>query len=670
AEVTNDEHPGKVVLYDGGQFWLFPAEDDPFPIARFTIWVRNRAGAAIKQFCWPGGADHFDVSLPNPAKDVAPAADLIQNARVSNVTYTKQDNGQYQFTFQIEFDAADDTNFWAVESSVQIVTADGTPCPEEPNLAQERFGITPDFAGHAGGHRSVPIGPWWVPPAEWTGRTHRLRLYVRNRNGVRTVQKWPDGKTYFDLTPEVKYWIGGNYPNIPAPNVVQFDIGTQNPDGTFVRAPHWDVLNEKMIFDWAAFLPEDIGNLGYIKIWFQRNGVWIDSPMVYEGIAPGALIRDSFTLTGDQIPQPGEQITFICSSANKLGIVNQNPPGTPTGPSVTVTITAPDRGITASHVDPDALGPGIGIIAGQIGAKIGAGLTADANGYMAINPGSSIDVSAGKVVVRQGSLHNGFFAPGTIGADLTKFAADKRPVGVYFGFPSVLDPTVPDVIFNTYDVKIYRKVGYNWDAGVAPGDIIAGTISSSVTLAGTVYSNKIVEQGGGMFGVRLHLNLNNVTVSIANLWDASYGQYAGALVQLDGGNNRTLISYAGIGIINANGQRSAELSGAGEGYLAMGSGFTIQAFGDTGTMNARVLNARDASSNVKATLDGPNGVVNAQNGYRVGGIQIVDAFRNLSNVTLPAHSHASDAWFTGHAHDNRYYTKAEIDAMLAALGVP
>ncbi|HOQ88337.1 MAG TPA: hypothetical protein PLQ89_21750, partial [Phycisphaerae bacterium] len=516
--------PGKHVTLAADVDWLYPAPGTRYRIPRYSITVHNRAGDKVKQFCWPGGADHFDVSLP--AKDVAPAADLIQNARVSHVTYTKQDNGQYQFSFQIEFDAADDTNFWAVESSVQLVTADGMPCPEEPNLAQERFGITPDFAGHAGGHRSVPIGPWWVPPAEWTGRTHRLRLYAKNRNGVRTVQKWPNGKTYFDLTPEVKYWIGGNYPNIPAPNVVQFDIGTQNPDGTFVRAPHWDVLNEKMIFDWAAFLPEDVSNLGYVKIWFQRNGVWIESPMVYEGIAPGALIRDSFTLTGDQIPQPGEQITFICSSANKLGIVNQNPPGTPTGPSVTVTITAPNKGIGADNLNPGLIGGGLGMGSGKVFVKPGNGLLIDWSGAVVpnIQTGGGIGLNDwGQFYVPLGAISSANLASGTLG-DLSKYTADKRPIVVSYGTPALPHPDFPvgSVVMNMYDGKLYRNEFGQWTKDADPADLIAGTLAAGVVYSGRIAASQIdagtitVGSGGlhfsGEGGIWI-MNGGNVVVS-------------------------------------------------------------------------------------------------------------------------------------------------------------
>jgi hypothetical protein len=297
-----------------------------------------------------------------------PANNLCYNIAISNVTYQKLDSGQYQYSFQIDYDTKVDPNFWLSEGSVQGVTVAGVPCPEDPSFAQERFGIIQNYGTEQPGqHRTVSVGSWWVPPAEWTGRTARLRIYVQNRNGVRTAQLWPDGKDYHDLTPDVKYWLGGNYPNIPAPDVVQFDAGTQRADGTFVRAPHWDTLNEKMIFDWAAYLPHDISNLGFVQPFFRINGGDWQEGLIYNGkLYEDGLLRDAIAITGDACPKQGDVVTIVLNSANKLGIHNQSSPGVPSGPSVAITVGAPDKGITVPNLNSGLLGAPLAVVQNQI----------------------------------------------------------------------------------------------------------------------------------------------------------------------------------------------------------------------------------------------------------------------------------------------------------------
>jgi hypothetical protein len=71
-----------------------------------------------------------------------------------------------------------------------------------------------------------------------------------------------------------------------------------------------------------------------------------------------------------------------------------------------------------------------------------------------------------------------------------------------------------------------------------------------------------------MQSAKLTLNLNGVTTSIANIWDASYGAYAGLVVQSNTYPSRTLISYAGLAVLNSGGNRAAEFSAPSDtGYI-------------------------------------------------------------------------------------------------------
>lgn len=219
AEVMNDEHPGKVVLHDGGQFWLFPAEDDPFPIARFTIWVRNRAGAAIKQLCWPGGADHFDVLLSDPAT-----------------------------------------------------------APQD---------------------------------------------------------------------------------------VEDFTVGTKKPDGSYDPVPSWDLLNEKLVFDWGCFLPADVSNLGAVGLFFKRpGGEWTPTFHDVSWIKPqpGVPYEDSFAVAGQDVPRQPEPWTFVACVADRRGAWKLNQDGTPAGPQITINTIAPNKGIEAGNINPAALDTPLAIL--------------------------------------------------------------------------------------------------------------------------------------------------------------------------------------------------------------------------------------------------------------------------------------------------------------------
>jgi hypothetical protein len=69
------------------------------------------------------------------------------------------------------------------------------------------------------------------------------------------------------------------------------------------------------------------------------------------------------------------------------------------------------------------------------------------------------------------------------------------------------------------------------------------------------------------------------------------------LVQLNGSNARTLISYAGLAVINGSGFRSAEFS---DSYMCIRDGLgniTIDGFGMSGLFQAKALAARNSPWN-------------------------------------------------------------------------
>jgi hypothetical protein len=194
-------------------------------------------------------------------------------------------------------------------------------------------------------------------------------------------------------------------------------------------------------------------------------------------------------------------------------------------------------------------------------------------GKYALKKGGDLDVDgSGNPILRLGVVQEENLFPGTLGADFSKWAGTKRPVGIYNSLPLYGDATAPDVIYNIGDGLLYRRSGGVWEKGTRAQDILAGTVASTVTITGTIYANRLIENGGGIDGCRLKLNLNGVIAEVANIWDDYYGGYAGIRVMKLNAELgipspwRTVISYNGIGIINEVGRRMTELSA---GYLVL-----------------------------------------------------------------------------------------------------
>lgn len=502
--------------------------------------------------------------------------------------------------------------------TVQVINAAGDPRPDGYG-AERVISETPHIPGQPTTVNAV--SGWPIPDASDPYRIHRFRLYCINIVGIATLQTtaWSGGTAdHFDVDPTT-IAEGGHDSRYTKPSSLGSGL-TKDPNTGQVRRAS----------DNTANLLDDPGfEFGGGK-WTQSGTISFVTSPVQTGTRSAKLQGAYTTLIQNISCRPGEtyyteEYLAADTGTNGLGRIYLqpldaalawvgtgvyadagSPPAAGTWVKISKSITIP-AGASYLSIWVWVLGNSTGawycdnVYASKVTTgdeiALGGGLTKTPDGYVAINPGSSIDIDGtGKAVVKLGSLTNVFLAPGALG-DLSKYTADKQPFGIYSGLPSASDPTVPDLIFVTAPPgRVYRKYAGSWDAGVQPGDIIAGTVASGVTITGTCYANKLVENGGGITGCRLQLNLNGVTASIANTYDASYGGYAGVLVQANGSNARALMSYAGVAVINSGGYRTAELS---SGYFTLGNAsgnVTIQAVGADGLIYCKELVADGAES--------------------------------------------------------------------------
>ena len=261
------------------------------------------------------------------------------------------------------------------------------------------------------------------------------------------------------------------------------------------------------------------------------------------------------------------------------------------------------------------LNPGSGIAidgAGKAYVPIGAGL-ATSGGAIIVNPGIGLGINTdGTVYIPQGAISSGNLAPGSLGSDLSKFAAAARPVIISLGLPGLPDSRYPvgTLLFNTADGKNYRNVSNAWTRGTDPQDILAGTIAAGVYYGGQISVNQIgsgtlpvgvayigvvncSQLNAGTIAARismtsadLTLNLNGITTTISN---QNIGGFLSGVV-VSSNATPSLAGYVGSGFVGAravNGLGGATLSAtSGSGYLGM-----VDFFGGTRI----ILNAGDGS---------------------------------------------------------------------------
>jgi hypothetical protein len=156
------------------------------------------------------------------------------------------------------------------------------------------------------------------------------------------------------------------------------------------------------------------------------------------------------------------------------------------------------------HFNP---GDGLGTdLDGYAIVKTGNGLGFDINGTVVPNFGATVGLDPnGKIVVPSGSL------------GLLNFGGAYQPYGFYYGLPSPWDTTVPKLIVNTVDWKVYRNASGVWKKEVDPADLIGGTITALVSLISPTIA------GGSITGATMALSKENVTVTIDPTYDANSG---------------------------------------------------------------------------------------------------------------------------------------------------
>ncbi|GAC1700178.1 MAG: hypothetical protein NVS9B4_01090 [Candidatus Acidiferrum sp.] len=147
----------------------------------------------------------------------------------------------------------------------------------------------------------------------------------------------------------------GATPTGGAPDVIGFNAGILNPDGTFTAAMRWDDLKTKMLFDWGAVLPASTANWSAVQIFIKLpDGSYVDTGNIAR--APdfsknfGAFVHyGGVAIEGAAIPAAPQSWTIIACSYNLANKPNLDVGGNPTGPTITL-MTQP--GTTAALAAP------------------------------------------------------------------------------------------------------------------------------------------------------------------------------------------------------------------------------------------------------------------------------------------------------------------------------
>jgi len=171
-------------------------------------------------------------------------------------------------------------------------------------------------------------------------------------------------------------------------------------------------------------------------------------------------------------------------------------------------------------------------------------------------------IAAGDVI-QVGAIATSHLAPGSLGGDLSKYSSTIRAIAITNGLPSLPDANYPQgcIIFNTFDGKEYRNTtGTAWSKGVAPEDLIAGTIAAGVAYIGEIECSQVNAgllnanvgvyaesvQAGAFTGCSLTLTANGVTTTINN--SSTAAGVAGLQVAASGGDT-TYIVPAGLAVM-------------------------------------------------------------------------------------------------------------------------
>ncbi len=259
------------------------------------------------------------------------------------------------------------------------------------------------------------------------------------------------------------------------------------------------------------------------------------------GITP---VQPAYTLKVLTPSTVQDFVLYACGSDGK----NINPLVPGITPCAVVTLGANGGTVDPGQLVRDALGPGLDVDAdGNLHVPVAGGITHDADGNVIFNPGNGLKTNPdGKIVIQNGStfsfdgsgnllLNTGngvtldaggnvivkasggltFNAGGTLvpnfgynvgtnasgqivvppsSLGLVEFGGAYQPYGFYFGLPSPYDTSVPKLIVNTVDWKVYRNTGGAWSKATDPADLIAGTITALVSMISPVISGGVLPE--------------------------------------------------------------------------------------------------------------------------------------------------------------------------------
>ena len=220
----------------------------------------------------------------------------------------------------------------------------------------------------------------------------------------------------------------------------------------------------------------------------------------------------------------------------------------------------------------------------------GAGLYIDADGNLAIKTSGTIGVDAtGHVFIPAGSVQAANLAPGSLG-DLSNYSSSVRAIAIVFGLPTLPNTNYPQgsIVMNLGDGKVYRNTtGTAWSVGVAPQDILAGTLGAGVVYAGTVNAAQInvgtltgftlngaFIYGSSILGSTLHLDNAGFVTDVNNVaYSGSVPSNVGVRIWTISNSAECRLHQRGLYGMNNSGVVTMNLgSGATDGSVFFSSG--------------------------------------------------------------------------------------------------
>ena len=274
--------------------------------------------------------------------------------------------------------------------------------------------------------------------------------------------------------------------------------------------------------------------------------------------------------------------------------------------------SGPNGGFPTSRLARNTLRDGMKIVGQEgdvnqgIGVNTGAGLYIDWSNAVApniqYNGGIGLNGS-NQFYVPLGAIGSGNLASGTL-SDLSKYTSDKRPIVITYGTPALPNSNYPNgaLLFNTYDGKLYRNVNGAWKKDADPADLIAGTIAAGVVYAGRIAASQI--------------DAGTMTVGSGGLSFSG----SGGIYVMNGGN--ITVNPGGISAVSYIWCKTA------------GIGWTI-------TPNPPTIQGSNMDSQISVGhyfIAGDEVIDSSRNGnfatLKIGGTTVIDAARNLINVTL------------------------------------